>query len=330
MLASDSSVCFTIRPIPVDLRRVGSSTKIFELMQRLGLRPATWLNYCVDRPRNLNAWLSLYSNAHGTDGASVFQPHPRSGFRSGGRHDEPHAVPMEMLFYLVEGRHYARESLIPRSAQYSQQYVMCDKAGRTFLLRIIDTSESFIAQASKRCPHLLFSKESPFYPIHDYVPFSEKHQLGLFVTSTPPAAFQSPLDMIRIRAGDELRRVVERARDIYWHLAVLEEHGISLDGDRPSDGFQLGLAFANWGPFLLPSYIRPSPRRGQGNRFVRNGHVEEELPDAPASAWPLPIYSEDGSVVTTVPWSQSAAYHDVRVRGPTTVSRIPRSFNGSL
>lgn len=321
----------------VDLRRVQTTTSILQLMRKLGLKPAAWVDYCLDRPRDLNAWLTTYSNCD-AELAKAFQPHPHSVHRSGGRHDEPLANPMEMLMYSVVRQHYVVGEHPPQSALVSQQYLMCDEDGSTFVLRIVDRDvEPFFHQAVEKCPDLLFSETSPFFPLHDFVSYTNDDRFGLIVSSTPPAPFSRHLDFINIHAGDELRRILERGRDVYWHLAQLEKYGISMDGQTPMDGWQLSLVFAHWGPWLLPSYLRPSSQRGRGDRFTRTCHVAEELPEPPASAWPLPFYSCKGAVVRSIPWSQSAAFHDPRVRGPTTVTTpaignvlIPRLLTSRL
>lgn len=302
-----------------ELIRLNGLTNVVDLLGKLGLIPASWLDFCLSRPLEMRLWLCVHSSLHGTKDASLTKAHPNSRLRSGARHEGPRETPMEMFLYGILKDHYSRNGSVPKSAQYSQQYLFCDEEGNTVMVRVFDMElQPFSSLAAEKHPNLLFAHDSPFFPIVDVVTYSPDEKIGLLLTSTPPWTFSNSLLPAALSPGAELRRVLERARDLYRHLAILERHGVSMDGRRPLNNWPVSLTHATFGPFLMPSYIATLNKTGKPNRFTRGGVLEEQLPVPPSTAWPLPSTAK----ITTaaIPWSSFSAYHDPRVAGPTTVS----------
>lgn len=293
-------------------------------MEKLGLKEADYIDFCLSRPLEIRTWLCVYNQLRGTKELEELEAHPRSRLRSGARHEEPMANPMEMFLYGIREVHYSRNGRAPEYAVYSQQFLLRDEEGDIVMLRALDVSEqSFLAKASQRCPELLFAPSSPFLPILDVMTYSAEEDIGLVLTAAPPWTLSKALAPTLFETGDELRRVLERGRDLYSHLVALKRHGISIDGDRPGTNWPVSLTHSMFGPFLVPSYVRSIVSKDKATRFTRMGTLEEQLPAAPSTAWPLPC--REALPTAQLPWSYLAAYHDPRVPGPTNVGLLLRS-----
>lgn len=110
----------------VDIRRLRASTNVFEVLQKLGLTQAIWLDFCLANVHELNTWLCVYLHVRDTDLAERFKARPHARPGSKGRIGDPQAVPMEMLLYCITQDYYPCESGVPGPTKVSSQYILKD------------------------------------------------------------------------------------------------------------------------------------------------------------------------------------------------------------
>lgn len=305
------------------LRFLTSQTNLFDLTKKLGLHEASWLDYLLDHSRAANLWLTAHTSiARGrASGRDEFEIHPQSRQGSGSSYEHPTANPMEMFHYAVTGQGYHRGSTIWRSANHAEAILLRDDRGRTYIMNFTVSAESsFMLQAASRCPELLFGDDSPFWPVFDAWYYDESKHVGAVVSQAPPWPLSRRLAP-GIEGQQELRRILERARDLFSHLSTLHKLGISLDGQAVQRDWTAALAYdtrdpAQKGPWLVPAYLERSCKPNEEGKLNRVGHFDEKLPAAPLDAWP-----GAGASTSNLPWSQFSAYMDPRVPGPRTVSR---------
>lgn len=297
-------------------------TKLFDILAKLGLHEASWLDYLLDHGREVNLWTVALTSVERRDASrlSEFEAHPQARQSSGSAYEHPAADPMEMFFYSVLRRGYNRGFEIPMAARHAQGTLLRDAHGRTYYMDVADgTLSTFLIGAASRSPELLFGDDSPLYHIYDAFWYDKRERVAAVITQTPPWSLVRRL-CPGIQRQDELRRILERARDLFSHLATLQKHGISLDGKSMRKDWSYALAYepnhpSTSGPWLVPSYHKRSCGPDKEGKLARLGTYNEELPVAPLDAWPAA-----GAETSNLPWSHFSAYCDPRVPGPRMVS----------
>lgn len=210
-------------------------------------------------------------------------------------------------------------------------HLLRDRGGRIYIARLVDpSSQPFIFEAAAKQPDLLYSPESPFWPIYDAVEYSPTYEIGVVITQMPPFPLSRLLAPGQTRTRDELRRVLERMQNFFQHLVTLEEHGVTLNGTMPWDSWIDSLYITSSTRFwLIPAYLQ-RVTDGQGSaRLARGDRYEERLPAPPVDAWPVAPFEGEGGVAG-LPWSQATAYSDPRVQGPRVVSIGPPARSARL
>lgn len=254
------------------------------------------------------------------------EAHPREVKDGATVHEEPHSNPAEMLWH---ANGYNRSRVYHRASEWGAMeglsHILRDNLGRVFVLRLMDTHRHrFLLAAALSHPDLLYSDDSPFLPTYDVFEYNKDAKLGAAITQCPP--FPLGPDLIPDSGRQqELRRILERAHDMFASLAALHERGISLN-NRIEYGWADSLSTARdlWGGedsafFLIPAYLSKTLDSCNPGKLSRAGIWEESLPAAPATAWPMaPLAGKGG--IAGLPWSQVTAYNDPRVAGPKIVS----------
>ncbi|PWN26872.1 hypothetical protein BDZ90DRAFT_193913 [Jaminaea rosea] len=301
--------------------RVIRTTNILEILGRLGLCQANWLDYLLTRPLDVNYWLTAYSSLdkRPKSAAHPFTSYPQAKVSSGAQYESDDSNPMEIFYYSICRTGFSRHSGLSRTREHSTAMVLRDEQGRSFTIELLDLpSQQFLIDAAERCPTLLYADDSPFFPIHDAFCYSKQTQLGAVIWRTPPCPLAHRLGP-GLEGPDELRRILEKMRDLFSHLVVLREHGVSLDGQKMGERWHHSLAYdashpTGHGPWILPFYLQPTHSPSCPGKLARLSHWEEKLPPVPKDAWPA-----GSTTVRDLPWSQISAYHDPRVPGPRAV-----------
>ena len=132
---------------------------------------------------------------------------------------------MEMFFYSVLRRGYNRGFEIPMAARHAQGTLLRDAHGRTYYMDIADgTLSTFLIEAASRCPEVLLGDDSPFYHVQDAFWYDKRERVGAVITQTPPWSLVRRL-CPGIQRQDELRRILERARDLFKQaLSTVSHH----------------------------------------------------------------------------------------------------------
>lgn len=320
---ADSEHSTTV-PAPLDKDDVISrSTNFFAVLERLGLHRASWLDYVLDRTLDASTWLTAFSHNRKARWLGL-EAHPQARVNSNNAFEHPNALPMEMLVYGVNQRYYHPRDLFTREvAEKSFSNFVHDDQGRLYIARLANSERhSFLLEASQRCPALLYSADSPLLPVYDVLPYSVQDNLMVYIWQPPPWPLSRPL-VVGQEKRMELRRILERARDIFSNLAALHDRGASLDRPSFSKNWTESIYTDEGGPWLVPAYLSRSPQHGcSEGKLARMSHWHEKLPSPPPTAWPIsPLKGHD--LPNTLPWSQTAAYYDPRVEGPRTVSAAP-------
>lgn len=309
---------------------LGKGIGLSDLMQLFGLGQATYLDFLESRASDRAFWLAACSVAGGSttwhEGEEVsrtrLDSHPRqNGGKFNAPLEKPTANPMEVLYYCT-GRGTQAMDPCPAEAKHWSEteglsQLVRDERGRVYIARLLDTSRCpFLFEAAASQPNLIYSSESPFLPIYDAIDYRSRDDFGLVIAQCPPFPLGNRL--LPDEGQDELRRALERSRDLFQHLATLRKHGVSLDGQRPSDQWsECFLTSKPQGPWQVPAYLAPSYE--DTSKLARLGQWDEKLPEAPKDAWPLaPLKGRGG--IAGLPWSQITAYNDPRVPGPRVVS----------
>lgn len=299
-----------------------SKTNLLTLVKKLGLTEADWLQYLLDQPRACNLWLSAYTSiARGRASENhAFEGYPQARQGSGSAYEHVAANPMEMFYYQVRGYGYHRGATIWTAAKHPKAVLLRDDHGRTYIMNLADGFDSsFMLQAASRCPELLYGKSSPFFPVYDAFWYDEGRHLGAVISHAPPWPLARSLAP-GLQRQVELRRLLERARDLFSHLATFEKYGISLDGQAVRRDWSSAFGHdprtpSQAGPWLLPAYLDHSVTPQEEGKLARIGRFEEKLPAVPLDAWP-----GAGKDTSRLPWSHFSAYLDPRVPGPKMVS----------
>lgn len=300
-------------------------TKMFDILDALGLHPASWLDYVLARGLDAATWLLAYSHHRKSTSLSL-QAYPQSRIGSGNAYETLTSDPMEMLLYgVTEAGYSGNHGLSYRANVPYFDEIFCDRQGRTFLARFTDPkSQPFLLDVAQRCPKLLYSANSPLFPVHEVLLYSQQQDAVLYVWQTPPWPLTRALVIGEAKNSyewekDELRRIIECARDLFTNLALLETYGISLEKEEWSKEWCRSLVLKESGPCLLPAYIKRSCGPSVEGKLSRMGHWDEQLPAPPQRPWPLTSL-QTRTLSSSLPWSQTSAYRDPRVAGPTTVS----------
>lgn len=309
-------------------------TNLVDLLRLLGLELADYLDFLDSRLEDRGLWLAACTTAGGSRKwheaeipflarcVTRLDAHPKE--EPGSPHsiyEKPQSNAMEMLYYCAGKDTYRMRQSDADVQHWSKAeglaHLLRDRTGRVYVLQLLSTRrQPFIFEAAEKHPELLYSNTSPFLPIYDAFTYRKKDHIGVVISQCPPFPLSSRL--LPDEGQDELRRVLERARDLFAHLAALRQCGVSLDGQRPSSRWEdCFLTGVSGGPWLIPAYLEPSYQ--DPSRLTRLGHCSERLPLAPRDAWPLsPLKGRGG--IAGLPWSQVTAYNDPRVPGPTIVS----------
>lgn len=265
-------------------------------------------------------WLTPNRRSHRLE--ALPKPHARTGTPS----EHPQSSAIEMLYHGAGGDPrgvYATSwgSASSWGGSEGLGQILKDRVGRLYFARVLDTRlQRFPLEAAARRPELLYSADTPFLPHHDVISYSEDSNIGIVITECPPYPLSHLLASAQWRERAELRRVLERMHDLFSHLVVLEEHGISLNGKAPSEGWVGSFRTSGAGLWFVPAYLEPAAKSFHPGRLARSALFEERLPEPPSNAWPVaPLEGERG--IAGLPWSQLTAYSDPRVKGPTTVRR---------
>lgn len=300
-----------------------SATNMMKLVGQLGLYEATWLDLLLSQPLSVRLWIVAHTSMERTRGRyrGLFEAHPKSGLAAGSAYEHPVANPAEMFYYLITQAGYPSNHELVPGDEHSRSSFLRDDQGRVYVLEILERpGKQFLLEAALRCPDILYANDSPFWPTYDVFDYNDSNsgpKIGAAILQSPPCALASWLSPGNKRQ-DELRRILEQARDLFSHLVILHKHGISIGKQTFDRDWGRSLAHNHWGgrqggPWLLPAYLeRTSNHAG---RFARFGRYEESLPPAPADAWPGAAEDLRG-----LPWSQYSAYFDPRVPGPKFVS----------
>lgn len=289
------------------------------MLSRLGLQPASWLDVVLNQHNDASAWLITYSH-HRKSHVIDLGTHPQCRQSSGNAFEHPNLDPMEMLLYGVTGEFYSRSRMLQR-ADSTPLWTgfFRDEQARVYFVSLANTKHhSFLLDAAQKCPKVLYSPDSPLLPIYDSFSFSPEHDAAIYVSKPPPWPLIQGFVVGQDRHATELRRILERARDLFAHLATLQDYGISLDAQEFGIDWPSSFMYPDRGPWLIPAYLSRAGQADGEGRLLRTGHWEEALPQPHVRPWPVNILKgRSGS--STVPWSQAAAYADARVEGPKTV-----------
>lgn len=287
------------------------------MLSQLGLQPASWLDLVLQHYTDASAWLITYSH-HRKSKVIDLQTHPQCRQGSSNAFEHPGLEPMEMLLYAVTKQFYQRNSMIVgENSTPLWSAFFRDDHGRVYYVSLAHTKHRpFLLEAAQKCPRLLYSPDSPLLPVYDSFSYSGQHEAAVYIGQTPPWPLVQGLVM-GVEHQPELRRILERAQDLFAHLVKLEEHGVSLDCEKLGTDWPSSFIYPDRGPWLLSAYLAPSSCASQG-RLSRMGHFEETLPEAPLRPWPAPVW-KGRQGLSTLPWCQAAAYNDPRVQGPKTV-----------
>lgn len=306
------------RKIVDRVNTVAQQSSFFDLMERLGLSPALWIDVVLSRPHDTSAWLIAFSHYRkSTSLALDATPYSRQGSNYAFEH--PDADPLEMLLYSTTGNYYRTRNWRPADVVgLSFTQLFRDSHGQLVVARLVDSRRKpFLLQASQKCPALLYSVASPLFPVNEVLPWSPQHDAAVYIWRMPPWPLSSSLAMGQEEMS-ELRRVMERARDLFAHLVTLQKHGVSLDIQMFRSSWPWCLALENGDPTVLPAYLSPRITDGRGKTSA--DLWEEQLPVAPQRAWPMTALGNKRGDTHSLPWSQFAAYADQRVEGPRYVS----------
>lgn len=323
------------------LRAFSTESNISTVLQALGLNVATYLDLLATRPNDIALWLVACSTLGGSrkwlsrDGRSHrLEALPRANPRKNILPENPHSSAIEMLYHgggaNPEGVYtvsYSSSAFWGNAEGLAQ--ILRDHRGRIYLARILQKShQQFPFTAAAERPELLYSSDTPFFPYHDVIEYSDTSDIGIVITECPPYPLSHLLAPGQAGTRNELRRVLEYMRDLFTHLVTLEKHQVSLKGQRPGEGWRDSFVTAYSRPSFLSAYLEPATSNEHPGRLARSHLYEERLPEAPADAWPIAPLEGDGGIAG-LPWSQLTAYSDPRVKGPKTVS-VDASFCCSL
>ncbi|PWN26871.1 hypothetical protein BDZ90DRAFT_261125 [Jaminaea rosea] len=292
-------------------------------MRALGLDLATYIDYLASRAEDVNFWLSATSTLGGsrkwaTAGGREYMleavPRPYAGAQLA--YEAPHSNAAEMLYYGAAGwTHYLHSAW---NAEWSESdglsLLLSDSSQRFLVMCLLDQKrQPFLFEAAARAPQLLYSSNSPFFPIHDVLTYNEGKQVGVVIARCPPYALSPRLNPHLGR--DEVRRCLERARDLFGLLITLEDAGVSMDGQGLQDDWTISFRSSNSKPVIVGAYLDPAAADTRIGRLARSVQWEERLPNPPPDAWPIAPFEGKGGVAG-LPWSQITAYKDPRVPGP--------------
>lgn len=308
---------------PTGMRYAVQWTRLLDQLKILGLQRASYIDFLQSREHDREFWLGACSASGSSStwyeaeaGSNTrLDAHPRQPL---GKFTSPReklqSNPSEVLYYSTgrSGRVESSVDVQHWSDAEGLSHLLIDGDDHVYVMRLLDVErQPFLFEAALAHSELLYASTSPFLPIYDTINYG-KENLGFVVTQCPP--FPLGCRLLPDSGQDEVRRVLERARDLFSHLVALKAHGVSLDGQRPSDEWSDAfLTGKPYGPFLVPAYLEPSYQKS--SKLTRLGHSIEDLPAPPEDAWPLaPLMGRGG--VAGLPWSQVSAYNDPRVPGP--------------
>lgn len=311
-----------------------SETNVLEVLAKLGLQLADYVHYLASRPNDTHFWVvacSVLGSSRRWETSyrdeMRLEAAPRELRGGADVHEEPHSNPIEMLWHGY-GHGYSARILYVLGTEWEEMeglgHLLRDDVGRTFFFRLLNTShQNFFFKAATQRPEVLYSKKSPFWPIYEVINYNDGEQVGAAIWQCPPTPMSVKLltSSRRPYNRDELRRQLERAHSLLGHLATLQEWGISLAGLAPFSE-SLGKWWSTRGKastFVISAYLEASASVEYPGRFARTDYLEERLPPAPHTAWPLAPLTGSGGIAG-LPWCQTTAYTDPRVPGPKYVS----------
>lgn len=315
-------------PLAERLTALSNGTSLLAVAEKLGLKPASYVEFLSSRLHDVLFWLSACSvigNSRKWDAGSRYrlrlEAQPRELKGGAAVHEEPHSNPAQMLWH-ASG--YDRGYMYHRYEEWADMeglsHVLRDDIGRIFVMRRLDLRrQPFIFTAATSQPEIIFSDDSPFLPIYHVLEYNELEGLGAIIYQAPPCPLGPHL--LPDEGPDEVRRILERAHDCFANLAVLEEWGISLNRSY-QHSWSHSITTQSEAPLLVPAYLQRTLNVRSPGKLGRDGHYEERLPPPPPTAWPLSPLSGKGGIAG-LPWSQITAYNDPRVTGPRIVSLRP-------
>lgn len=305
-------------------------TDVFHVMDKLGLKLASYIEFLASRPHDVRFWVSACSALGGS------RKWEGSGFRDyrleaaprdtpdNGVHEEPDSIPAQML--MTASINYRNGMHGHYGDKWAETeglaHLLRDKAGRIFVMRLLDIDlQPFLFDMAAKHPERLLSDDSPFFPIYEVLSYNS--QVGIAIWQPPP----HPLgySLFPDSGRDELRRVLERAHDLFANLATLERWGVSLNAGYISSHWERWIT--TWGKgngCIVPAYLRKVVSEKDPGKLAPAYLYEERLPSPPATAWPIAPLSGNGGIAG-LPWSQITAYNDPRVGGPRFVSTNERA-----
>lgn len=301
-------------------------TNFLEVLAKLGLKFASYADFLWSRMDDVSLWLAACSSQGSSrkwEGSGLSLPRLEAAPREAldeGRHEEPHSNPAEMLVCAcVNYRHgmIAYRNNDKWTKAEGLKHLLRDRMGRIFVLQLLDpVNQPFWFHMAAKRPEVIYSETSPFYPAYEIVNYNS--QLGGIIWQSPPHPLTPSL--IPDSERDELRRILERAHDVFAALATLEEWGISLGGGWSSDWDRWPSTLSGGRGCIMPAYLQRSISEQEPGKLTASGFHEERLPAPPATAWPMPPLCGNGGIAG-LPWSQVTAYNDPRVAGPRFVSQ---------
>lgn len=325
---------------------LSSGTNFMEVLAKLGLQLSDYITFLASRPKDCNFWVtacSLLGGSRKWQGRGTemrLEAAPRECRGGANVHEEPHSNPMEMMWH--SAGYSSRSKIFAYGTSKWEEtdglgHLLRDDDGRIFFMRLLNTNrQKFFFDTATNRPDVFFSEDSPFWPLYEVIRFNEAIELGAAIWQCPPTPLSSKLLAAGDRHGrDELRRQLERAHALFAHLATLEEWGLSFGAFGPfSEGG------ANWfstrprvSNCVVSAYLAKSNNVQIPGKLARTDYLEEQLPDAPETAWPLAPLTGSGGIAG-LPWCHTTAYKDPRVPGPRYVSVaravLPRSYSSAL
>lgn len=268
-------------PVTAKLRAFGTDSNILSLLATLDLQPASYLDLLETRMKDVQLWLAACSAVKSSrkwttpDGRLY-----RLGVISeadGRATVNPESARMsatEMLYH-AGGGDPRRVKINSYGATWERAEGLAqavrDHVGRIYLARVLDTKrQRFPFEAAAKRPELLYSADSPFFPLYDVLGYNDASNIGIVLTECPPYALSQYLAPAQYSQRDELRRVLERMSDVFAHLVTLEEQGVSLKGYAPADDWTSSYLTSRPGPWFVPAYLERASSTRHPGRLTRN------------------------------------------------------------